>query len=100
MTDPTGTGCSHAVCLPHDRCQLADNTITPAKAPHNLRHPTLDDILTTRWAAIRNDEIGGWAVTADGRSPLDGGVMAADMVWSREVAEYIAELHNARLRKA
>lgn len=93
-------GCSHAVCLPYVSCQLADDTHTPTEALHNLRRPTLDDILTNRWTAVPNNEIGGWAITTDGRSPLDGGVMAADMVWSREVAEYIAELHNARLRKA
>ncbi|MFI1194064.1 hypothetical protein ACH4T9_12515 [Micromonospora sp. NPDC020750] len=58
---------------------------------------TAADILARPWTAVPNDEIGGWAVSTDGRSPADGGVMAADMVWSQQVGEHIADLHNARL---
>ncbi|QKW15355.1 hypothetical protein [Verrucosispora sp. NA02020] len=49
--------------------------------------------LSARWTAVVNDEIGGWAVSIDGRTPADGGVMAADGL-TREVAEHIANLHN------
>ncbi|MER7331644.1 MULTISPECIES: hypothetical protein [unclassified Micromonospora] len=52
------------------------------------------DILTARWTAVPNDEIGGWAVSPNGQGPLNGGPMAADMVWSQEIAEHIADLHN------
>lgn len=61
------------------------------------RNPTLDLILTNRWTAIPNDEIGGWCVTADGRSPANGGLIAVDMIVFREVAEQIAADHNQRL---
>jgi len=46
---------------------------------------------------VPNDEIGGWAVSTDGRAPLDGGRMAADLVITREVAEHIADVHNAAI---
>lgn len=56
--------------------------------------------LAARWTAVPNDEIGGWAVTTDGRTPLAGGRMAADMVMTRELAEHIAALHNATLNES
>ncbi|MFI2663248.1 hypothetical protein [Micromonospora carbonacea] len=59
-----------------------------------MTDPTITRMLTATWTAVSNDEIGGWAVTTDGRSPASGGVMAADMMWSREIAEHIADLHR------
>ncbi|MET8278253.1 hypothetical protein [Micromonospora sp. NPDC005174] len=50
--------------------------------------------LTARWAAVVNDEIGGWAVTTNSLGSCDGGRMAADLVMTREVAEHIADVHN------
>jgi hypothetical protein len=50
-----------------------------------------------RWYAQESD-IGGPCVTAGPTSPLEaGGYMVADMVRTPEIAEYIADLHNARL---
>ncbi|MFJ8690309.1 hypothetical protein [Micromonospora wenchangensis] len=64
---------------------------------------TADDrttaMLSAPWTAVPNDEIGGWAVTTDGRTPAAGGVMAADMMWSREIAEHIADVHNLWLAR-
>lgn len=54
-------------------------------------------VLSARWTAVVNDEIGGWAVSTDGRTPAAGGRMAADMVHTREIGEHIAALHNAAL---
>lgn len=51
-------------------------------------------MLNARWTAVVNDEIGGWSVTHNGKGPLNGGPMPADMVWSREIAERIAADHN------
>lgn len=53
-------------------------------------------VLSARWTAVPNDMIGGWCVTSNGLTPAHGGVMAADMV-TREIAEHIADLHNAAL---
>jgi hypothetical protein len=55
--------------------------------------------LTARWTAVVNDEIGGWAVTANGLGPCDGGRMAADLVVTREIAEHIADVHNGWLAR-
>ncbi|MEV5819272.1 hypothetical protein AB0L22_08865 [Micromonospora haikouensis] len=88
MTDTPPAGCSHAICLPlnGDGCQLDRTPATDTAA-----------VLAATWTAVPNDEIGGWAVTTDGRTPAAGGVMAADMMWSREIAEHIAAVHNAWL---
>ncbi|MFG1846744.1 hypothetical protein [Micromonospora carbonacea] len=83
MTD----GCSHAICLPlnGDGCRLAQTQHTDDRTTH---------MLAAAWTAVPNNEIGGWAVTTDGRTLASGGVIAADMVWSREIAEHIADVHN------
>ncbi|MEV2239494.1 hypothetical protein [Micromonospora sp. NPDC049891] len=53
-------------------------------------------VLTSRWTAVPEDTLGGWCVTCNGLTPANGGVTVADMV-TRELAERIAELHNAAL---
>ncbi len=54
-----------------------------------------------RWYAVENDTgVGGWAV-ATIPAPVsvvdqsDAGVLVADLIAAREVAAYIAQLHNA-----
>ncbi|MER7167003.1 hypothetical protein ABT336_13175 [Micromonospora sp. NPDC000207] len=82
---PSPAGCMHAICLPlaGDGCRL-DQTDTPNTAV----------VLNRPWEWIRNDEVGGDAITADGRGPADGGLMVADMVRDGAVARHITELHN------
>ncbi len=66
---------------------------TDATAAYNA------EALTARWSAVVNDEVGGWAVSINGRTPADGGRMAADLVMTRELAEHIADVHNAWLAR-
>lgn len=55
-------------------------------------------VLSQGWRAQPNDLIGGWCVTFidDPRTPADGAPTIADFV-SRDVAQYIADIHNDRL---
>ncbi|MFG2046158.1 hypothetical protein ACGFIW_01840 [Micromonospora sp. NPDC048935] len=57
------------------------------------------EALNARWAAVVNDEIGGWAVSINGAGPLNGGRMAVDLVMTREIAEHIAAVHNQWLAR-
>lgn len=51
-----------------------------------------------RWKAVEDDVVGGWALTVEReeRTPSEGGVTFAGFM-SREVAAYIAMLHNTEL---
>jgi hypothetical protein len=54
----------------------------------------LEEQLAARWYAMPDDVIGGWCVMPDEKPPSLGGWQIADFV-SQEIAEHIAELHNA-----
>jgi hypothetical protein len=54
--------------------------------------------LTSRWYAMPDDVIGGWCVMPTEKPPSLGGFQVAEFV-SRELAEHIAELHNAWLER-
>jgi hypothetical protein len=56
------------------------------------------DPKTMRWRAQENNVIGGWCVTPadDPRTPADGVYEFADFL-TRDMAEHIANLHNAWL---
>ena len=54
-------------------------------------------LLKTRWKAAEETTIGGWCVQPEDEPPThEGGKAIADFT-AREIAEHIAELHNAQL---
>lgn len=56
-----------------------------------------DDMLQVRWQAAEETTIGGWCVQPEGSSPThEGGLEVACFV-TEELAEHIADLHNAWL---
>ncbi len=86
--------------------QTAANAATPSEPDdiNDLRARAATaafnaEALTARWTAVVNDEIGGWAVSINGRTPAAGGRMAADMVMTRELADHIADVHNQWLNR-
>jgi hypothetical protein len=54
-------------------------------------------VMQSRWEAQPNDIIGAWCVTVRGAGPPSRGVPEIADFMHQEVAEHIAELHNASL---
>lgn len=63
----------------------------------NLRGPALNAaLLAEPWYARPDDTIGGWCITAVDLPPSAGYPTVGDFL-SRDIAEHIVALHNARL---
>jgi hypothetical protein len=64
----------------------------------------VDEVQKVRWHAQPDDTIGGWCVTyqvddkGDWKLPSEGAMQIANFCY-REIAEYIARIHNERIRK-
>jgi hypothetical protein len=56
----------------------------------------IENQLKVRWFARENDLIGGWCVMPADQPPSEGTPEVADFI-RQDVAEHIAELHNAWL---
>lgn len=58
-----------------------------------------DAMMASRWYPQPDDLIGGWCVMPVDEPPSGGCFAVADFI-SQEIAEHIAELHNASLEKS
>lgn len=56
-----------------------------------------ETILALKWYAVVNDTIGGWCIKLENTPSSAGGIEIADFM-SKEVAEYIVELHNRNIK--